>query len=399
MKKFASMLIGSPQQFPFEQRIFHFAMLLSIVLTAVGAAQDIYYGGNIPVDILFAGVWALVFYLSRFKGQFKAASRVGFAVFILGFLPDQWIKCNGIAGGISHYAVLFLAIVCIVLSGKQRMIMIAATWASVLLLILRDLTNISNFSIDAGPAVQLLIVMAAMVVLLIVYSNIYMKEKRQGESYAKALKQNLNQQLYYMETLEDVIGRLKSERHDYIHRLGLIYALLEDAENEKARAYASTLVGAAREYHSIVNVPYSMLRAMLNYKLSAARERGITLKLDVSLPVGLKLNEADLTVILGNLLDNAMDACGQIDKDRRYIAFTLCYKPDYLIIQVKNPVSEDAAAGGKGKTTKPDSENHGFGLRNIEYLVSKHSGIMKLAPEPGIFNISLALLVEESLEN
>ena len=60
MKKFASMLIGSPQQFPFEQRIFHFAMLLSIVLTAVGAAQDIYYGGNIPVDTSFTGCMTIV---------------------------------------------------------------------------------------------------------------------------------------------------------------------------------------------------------------------------------------------------------------------------------------------------------------------------------------------------
>jgi sensor histidine kinase regulating citrate/malate metabolism len=236
--------------------------------------------------------------------------------------------------------------------------------------------------------------MAYRAIFLIVYSNIYMREKERAEAYGKALEQNYRQQLYYMETLEDVIGRLKSERHDFNHHLGVMYALLEDAENDKARDYAATLVDAAKEYRTMVNIPYSMLRAMLNYKLSAAKERGIALKLDTSLPAGLNLNEADLTVILGNMMDNAMEACAQVEKGSRYIALNLSYKPDYLIIMAENPFSGDTAAGGKRKTTKPDQNNHGFGLQNIEYLVQKHSGIMKLEPEPGIFRISLALLVE-----
>jgi len=89
-----------------------------------------------------------------------------------------------------------------------------------------------------------------------------------------------------------------------------------------------------------------------------------------------------------------MEACAALAEESRYIGLSLLYKPDYLIIQAENPVSPEAAAGGKGRTSKQDKENHGFGLRNIEYLVNKHSGFMLIEPEPGVFKISLALLVE-----
>jgi sensor histidine kinase YesM len=387
-------LLGALARFSFEQRIFHFATLLGVVLTAVGALLDVYYGANVIIDILFTIIWALIYYFSRFKGYFKAASRFGFAVLILAFFPYLWVTSGGIRGGISYYAVIIPVMVCIVLSGRLRMLMLSAMLLTTLSLILLDTFRAGPVSIVLNMAVQLLIVMAATGTMLIVYTNIYMKEKERSEAYAKAVEQNLSQQIYYMETLEDVIGRLKSERHDFNHHLGVMYALLEDCESDKARNYAASLVDAAREYRSMVNIPYSMLRAMLNYKLSAARERGITLHLDINLPSGLKLNEADLTVILGNLIDNAMEACAAVEKDNRYIGLSLAYRPDYLIIQTENPSDEETAAGGKGKTTKTDKENHGFGLRNIEYLVQKHSGIMKLEPEPGVFKISLALLVE-----
>jgi len=144
-----------------------------------------------------------------------------------------------------------------------------------------------------------------------------------------------------------------------------------------------------------VNIPYSMLRAILNYKLSAAREEKIELKLDVSVPEGLKLNEFDLAVILGNLLDNAIEACAAIGEGRRYIGLNLLYRPDYLIIQVENPVNrESAAQGGKNHTTKPDAENHGFGLNNIEYLVNKHNGLIKTGAGKGVFKVDIAILVD-----
>jgi two-component system sensor histidine kinase AgrC len=242
---------------------------------------------------------------------------------------------------------------------------------------------------------QLLSVMASMAALIVVYSNTYAKEKSRSEAYARAIEENYLQQSYYMKNLEELTDRLKSERHDFNHHLGVIYGLLESGEADKAGEYASRLVKTAGEVQNLVNVSYPMVRAMLNYKLSAAKEKDIQLKLHVGIPEGLALPEFDLTVILGNLLDNAVEACMTVEENNRYIGLNMFYKPNYLIIQTENPVSESPEPQhGRRRTTKLDAENHGYGLRNMEYLAQKHDGFMKTTHESGVFIADVALLTE-----
>jgi sensor histidine kinase regulating citrate/malate metabolism len=109
----------------------------------------------------------------------------------------------------------------------------------------------------------------------------------------------------------------------------------------------------------------------------------------------LQLNEFDMTVILGNLLDNAVEACTRMDEANRYIDLNITYKPDYLVIQIENPMGrEPVLKNGAYRTTKPDFDNHGFGLDHIAYLVSRHNGLMKIEPDGGVFKVSIALMVK-----
>jgi hypothetical protein len=153
MKKIAGRLIGSAQHFPFAQRIFHFTMLLSIALTIIGALMDIYYGQNLLIDLLFTGIWMLVYFFSRFKGYFRAASIIGFIVLILLFFPYEWIMNGGISGGISYYAVIIPVIICVVLSGRLRILMLSAMFVSTLLLIVLDAFRTGSAGIVINLAV------------------------------------------------------------------------------------------------------------------------------------------------------------------------------------------------------------------------------------------------------
>jgi two-component system, LytTR family, sensor histidine kinase AgrC len=160
--------------------------------------------------------------------------------------------------------------------------------------------------------------------------------------------ENYLRQLYYMKNLEELIDRLKSERHDFNHHLGVIYGLLESENPDKAGEYASRHVKTAGEYQ--------------------------------------------------NLLDNAVEACLTVGEDSRYIGFNMFYKPDYLIVQTENPVSgASEPQQRRHRTTKSDAENHGYGLRNMEFLAHKHNGFMKTAHENGVFKIDVAVLTEPNL--
>ena len=404
VKKISSRLFGDEEHFPFEERIFHFGVLLGIFLTAFGTVMDVYYGANILFDLVFVGCWCLTYYLSRFRGYFSIVSVISTGIVVFAFLPFIWIASGGSGSIIPYYTIIFIAIISIVLKGYFRIAMVVSMLLLIVLLILHDAYRGGSFHMQIQNNVTSLdlllhlgIILAATAVLIIIYSNTYMKEKARKEAYAKAIEENYHQQLYYMENLEQLISRLKAERHDFNNHLGVIYGLLQVGTPEKAGAYVEKLVKATEEFQNIVNVPYSMMRAMLNYKLSAAKENKIDLRLDVRLPANLELNEFDLAVILGNLLDNAMEASKQMGETSRHLELSILYKPDYLVIHMENPVGNVLLGqDGELRSSKPDAENHGFGLRNIKYLVEKYDGMMKIASENGVFKVDIALLVQDS---
>ncbi len=398
MKNIGSKILGDSAVFSFDIRLFHVASLMGAVMTMSGILIDLTNGAIYMVDIIFAGCWIVSYYLSRFKGLFNVASIASVAILVFAFMPYLWLYSNdGIAGPAPYYSVLFIAVICIVLKGYQRLLSIISVMIVQQLLILHDVGSYKALfeTVIFRISAHLVLMTVAMAVLIIIYTNTYRKERARSTAYAKTIEEQYRQQLYYMETLEALIYKLKSERHDFNNHLGVIYGLLETGETDKAMAYGVQLIKAAEEYRSIVNLPYSMIRAMLNYKLSAAEEAGIALRLDIRLPDGLPLNESDITVILGNLLDNAIEACKNVPEEKRYIGLVLTYKPDYLVIQIENPTSTNLPLkDGAYRTTKPDFEDHGFGLSNISYLVRRHNGLMKIEPEAGTFKVSIALLAK-----
>lgn len=402
MKRYGSTLVGDEEHFSFEARIFNFVILLGIFMSVFGTIMDVYYKAPIFIDLAFVGLWILTYFLVRYKGHFHVVSVVSISIFVFVFIPYNWISSGGSGGVLPYYTIAFIVILCVLFKGYFRIVMVFSMLAIELLLIAYDACRAGSYLIDvrekvsiADLSIHLFVIMVSMAILIIVYSNTYMKEKARSELYAKTIEEQYRQQFYYMESLEQLNYKLKSERHDYNNNLGVLYGLLENGEAQEARDYAKRLIKNAEEYQTLVNIPYSMIRAMLNYKLSAIRENGIELRLDIAIPEGLPLNEHDLSVILGNLLDNAAEACVVIKESPRYIALKLLYKPDYLIIQVENPVNrESVISNGENRTTKPDAENHGFGLSNIEYLVNKHNGLIKIQPDNGVFKVDIALLVD-----
>ncbi len=393
MKSLGEKLLGNTARFSFEQRIFNFAMLMGIVLTVFGMAMNVYYSQGIVIDLAFLGCWLLLYSFSRSGRNFRVVSIIAISVLVFAFIPYEWVSSTGTQGSIPYYTILLIAVISIILHGWLRTVMVISLLAVELLLLsvydAKEAWLAQGHIIDIG--IHLSIILAAMAILIVVYSNTYMKEKQRREEYAQTIEAHVRQQLYYMENLEQLIGKLKSERHDYNNHLSVIHGLLESDETDKAKSYAAALVKNAVEYQSIVNVPYPAVRALLNHKLSIARESGIALKLDVGLPENLNLSEFDLTAILGNLLDNSMEACAGIHSEP-YLEFTLKYQPNYLVIRISNPFLN--APEDMNRSTKPDGENHGFGLKNVKYLVERHNGLIEIKHHDNIFEVDIALLVE-----
>lgn len=200
-----------------------------------------------------------------------------------------------------------------------------------------------------------------------------------------------------MTHLEDINNRLRSDRHDFNNHLGVIYGLMDSKEYAKTMEYTSQLVNTVEDYKIIVTLPYPTIRAMLNYKLAIAKSEDITLNIDIDIPKGLTINEYDYGVILGNLIDNAIEALKNVVVEERYLVQKLDHKLEYFVIQVKNPYQDDLSLHKDlYLSTKGESDNRGYGIQNIKQLVQKHDGLISFDHNNHIFTVDIALLIEGS---
>lgn len=197
-------------------------------------------------------------------------------------------------------------------------------------------------------------------------------------------------QASYIRNMEELTYRLKAQRHDFNHYLGCIYGLLEADKPLEAKAYAQQLVVDFQEVNTIVNVDNAVISALLNFKLAAAKEKGIDLDFKLSSLKDMDIDSLDISIVLGNALDNALEACEKAE--HKFIIVELYLQDDYLIINIANSKLGQTVLGkNMYKTTKSDRENHGFGIENIKHVVDKYNGILRMDEKDTIFNINIAL--------
>lgn len=170
-------------------------------------------------------------------------------------------------------------------------------------------------------------------------------------------------------------------------------------KGETARFAHSEILYFEKAGHRVVVHALNREISYYGKNQSVMEERNLdrfSLNLSVGVREGLSFSEPDLAIIIGTLLDNAMEACQSAED--KYNALSLSYKPDYLILRVENPVGPGAVLpkrmAGQGKSTKPDPENHGFGLNNVKVLVEKHGGLIEIDLKKSVFMVNIALLAE-----
>ena len=140
----------------------------------------------------------------------------------------------------------------------------------------------------------------------------------------------------------------------------------------------------------------AVIDSMLNYKISEAVRRGIEVEYEVEIPEKLLMEDFDLTCILGNLLDNAVEAAEKTEE--KFIGLKLKYREKgVLFFKIQNTFSGDLiVADDTLMTTKEDRAGHGFGLISVRKSIQKYDGIMRIRREGNIFGITVLLRVRKA---
>ena len=195
----------------------------------------------------------------------------------------------------------------------------------------------------------------------------------------------------HADEVQTIYREMRMWRHDYHNHIQTMKACLAMGQTDKLADYLETLDHDLEDVDTILRTGNFMVDAILNSKLSLAKARGIAVNASASVPPELRVSDIDLCVALGNLLDNAIEACLRVEREEeRFLRVYIAPKKEQLYICVTNSApGREKRLGSRFLTRK--SGFHGFGLLRIDRICEKYGGAVTRASEEGAFTSELLL--------
>ena len=178
--------------------------------------------------------------------------------------------------------------------------------------------------------------------------------------------------------------------HDFKNQLYAIKGILEN-DYDKGMAKIVEVceiveTASSNEYTGIASVD-----ALINSKVSKAKQLNISINTKSINIDGAKIDAVDLCIILGNILDNSIEACEKIKLDAKTVNLTIDVQGKYISITLENSVSNLDANNTNYTTSKRNKELHGYGLNNVKEIVEQYDGIIDYGITENRFILNLIL--------
>lgn len=208
------------------------------------------------------------------------------------------------------------------------------------------------------------------------------------------MEEMLSLQRRHYERLDVSQKETQSLRHDMKKHLRCCYSLLEEGHTEEARRYIRSLYHENKKLRSITYSGNIVIDSILSNGFANIERNKIDLKCSVIVPPVLNIEDTDLCILFGNLVDNAVEACQRITDTaaNRQIILNVNIKRDYLFIDLVNSYNgEINKLNNIYKTIKKNESYCGIGLFNVQKIVAKYDGEISIDHTPDTFSVSIIL--------
>ena len=194
-----------------------------------------------------------------------------------------------------------------------------------------------------------------------------------------------------MDEIENIYMTMRGWRHDYHNHLQSLKGYLSLNKVDQMKNYLNELETDLDSIDTLYHSGNLQLDSILNAKLAIAEKGQIRIHCDASIPPQLHVSDLDLCVILGNLLDNAIESCRKIkNPDERFIRVYIGILKKQLYISITNATSETVKQRTDHYfTTKRGDQGHG--LKRVDQVVKKYDGYLNRQNEPGVFATEIIL--------
>ena len=195
--------------------------------------------------------------------------------------------------------------------------------------------------------------------------------------------------------LHEMYREKRRQFHDVRQHYIILDGYIRSGEVEAAQKYVDALLEDTQKNGMKAYTGIQVIDFILNYKLSGIEEKAIETQMifDVSFA---PVKDIDLCIILGNLLDNALEAAGEAPRGQGWIWLSIKTKGNIFILEIKNSCCETRKKkGGRYETTKPDKTEHGLGLDNVKKIVDAYDGLLEIQSSGREFYVAVTLFYKE----
>lgn len=202
-------------------------------------------------------------------------------------------------------------------------------------------------------------------------------------TYLKLVEMQEEQARKHLEEVRSIYNEMRGYKHDFHHHLQALKGQLEAGEVDRAMAYITELDKSLQGVDTLLKTGNVTVDAILSAKIAQAKAEGISVTLQANLPGDLTFSDLELSIMIGNLLDNAIEACRNAEGER-FLRISLRMKGNMLYFYLLNSAGKkQAKVGSLFKTGKAGA--HGFGLHRAEAILRQHGGWVKYNSEDGAF--------------
>ena len=241
---------------------------------------------------------------------------------------------------------------------------------------------------DSNPVLYCILYSFLLIISFICYTIFYLSVKSYNnilDFQAKAMK--AESQVNQLEISNSQYEELHRIRHELKNQMNILETLYKEKKFDEMDAYFADLVEKVHVDIDYIDSGNSIVNSILNMELSKAKNLSIPFVTHLSIKEELNISPQDLTSLLSNLIDNALEEevrCNSKDQ----IDFHMSYQNDYLFIKVTNTTLENDGIKLSLKSKKADRKNHGYGTKIIKSICEQYNGYAKYSVNNNIFQFN-----------
>lgn len=268
---------------------------------------------------------------------------------------------------------------------------ISAIYIMVLFIIIYKRLEITDPRLNTYISLLVLSIGLMCIFALMLYNNIIKSTQEHVKLRLQIQQAELKNK--YSREVNLSIDNLRSIKHDMSNHLSAIKGLAELKEYEKLDEYLDELARPLGKADEIMITNHPVVSSIIYSKSLIAEQEKIDLKIETRLDDDIMIHDQDITILFGNVLDNAIEACSRINSNFKEIRLMIKSLKGYLIVDCENTMDTKNINFENNKllTSKMDKVNHGIGLENVKRIIEKYHGGMEIAMVDGIFSIKITL--------